>query len=226
MQSAEISEVEKFQDAAKTRKGAVFFSGFVCYNQYRTTPFSDKEEGGLIMELQDCVRNRRSIRRFTGQTVPQQVLEELVETAGWAPSWKNTQISRYIAVRNPAMRREIARRFAQFNAPIIESCDVLIAQTFVKARCGYERDGTFSTDREEGWQYYDCGIAAQTFCLAAHDRGLGTVILGIFDRPGLEEYLQVPPEQELMALIALGYPDQQPEPPRRKDVSVLLKTID
>ncbi len=63
-------------------------------------------------------------------------------------------------------------------------------------------------------------------CLAARDRGLGTVILGIFDRPALEEYLQVPPEQELMALIALGYPAQEPDPPRRKDVSVLLKTLE
>ena len=61
-----------------------------------------------------------------------------------------------------------------------------MAQTFVKDRCGYNRDGTFTTDREDGWQYYDCGIAAQTFCLAAHDMGLGTVIMGVFDRKRLQ----------------------------------------
>ena len=96
------------------------------------------------------------------------------------------------------------------------------AQTFVKNRCGYERDGSFTTDRQDGWQYYDCGIAAQTFCLAAHDMGLGTVIMGVFDRLRLQEYLQVPEDQELMALIAVGYPAQVGPAPKRKGVDVLL----
>ena len=80
----------------------------------------------------------------------------------------------------------------------------------MKGRSGFERDGSFSTDREAGWQYYDCGIACQTLCLAAHDLGLGTVVMGVFDRKGLEAYLQIPEDQELMALIALGYPDESP----------------
>ena len=92
----------------------------------------------------------------------------------------------------------------------------------MKGRSGFERDGSFSTDREAGWQYYDCGIAAQTFCLAAHDLGLGTVIMGVFDRKRLQEYLQVPEDQELMALIAVGYPDGGPLTARRKETSLLL----
>ena len=92
----------------------------------------------------------------------------------------------------------------------------------MKNRSGFERDGSFSTDREGGWQYYDCGIAAQTLCLAAHDLGLGTVIMGIFDRKGLEEFLQIPEDQELMALIAIGHPDGEAVAPKRKDVETLL----
>ena len=99
---------------------------------------------------------------------------------------------------------------------------MLIAQTFVKNRSGYERDGSFTTDREGGWQYFDCGVAAQTFCLAAHDLGLGTVIMGVFDRAEVEKSLNVPENQELMALIAVGYPDETPAAPRRKDVGTLL----
>ena len=108
------------------------------------------------------------------------------------------------------------------NPTIIRSAPLLVAQTFVKNRCGYERDGSFTTDREDGWQYYDCGIAAQTFCLAAHDLGLATVIMGVFDRKRLQEYLQVPEDQELMALIAVGYPAQVGGAPKRKGVDVLL----
>ncbi|MBU5434732.1 nitroreductase family protein [Pseudoflavonifractor sp. MSJ-37] len=174
------------------------------------------------MELQECIKTRRSIRKFTDEPIPRTLLEQAVALAAWAPSWKNTQISRYIAIEDPEMRKTICETYASFNARIIGGCKTLIAQTFVKGRSGFERDSSFSTDRDAGWQYYDCGIAAQTFCLAAHDLGLGTVIMGIFDRKGLESYLQIPEDQELMALIAVGYPAEEPTGPKRKDVETLL----
>lgn len=174
------------------------------------------------MELQDCIQSRRSVRSFRDERVSHEVLEHVISLAAWAPSWKNTQISRYIAIENPEVLHTICEQYASFNARIIQGCNVLIAQTFVKGRSGFERDGTFSTDRKDAWQYYDCGIAAQTFCLAAHDQGLGTVILGIFDRKGLEHYLQIPEDQELMSLIAVGYPSDIPTPPKRKEIESLL----
>lgn len=177
------------------------------------------------MDAQTCILTRRSVRKFTQEPVTHEELEKIVSLASFAPSWKNTQISRYIAIEDPAVRQEISDRFclSGTNNPfIIGSCPVLIAQTFVKARSGFERDGSYTTDREEGWQFYDCGIAAQTFCLAAHDLGLATVIMGVFDRKGLQEYLQIPEDQELMALIALGHPAEVGPAPKRKDVEVLL----
>jgi len=174
------------------------------------------------MELKQCILNRRSVRKFTDRPVPRAVLEQLIEQAAYAPSWKNTQISRYIAIEDPATLDVICQKFAPFNKHIISSCKTLIVQTFIRSRSGFERDGTYSTDRESGWQYYDCGIAAQTLCLAAHDAGLGTVIMGVFDRLGLQNYLQLPKDQEAMALIAIGYPAEQPSAPKRKDVQTLL----
>ncbi|NCE65335.1 nitroreductase [Pseudoflavonifractor sp. 524-17] len=174
------------------------------------------------MDLQTCIHTRRSIRTFTSDPVSRDTLEEAVSLAAWAPSWKNTQISRYLAIQDPEALHTICEQYAPFNARVIGGCHTLVAQTFVKNRSGFERDGSFSTDRERGWQYYDCGIAAQTFCLAAHALGLGTVILGIFDRKGLEQYLNLPEDQELMALIAVGYPAGTPAPPKRKDVETLL----
>ena len=177
------------------------------------------------MDAQTCILTRRSVRQFEQTPVSHEAIEQIVKLASYAPSWKNTQISRYIAIEDPAVQQDIIDRFCLSganNPAIIASAPVLIAQTFVKNRCGYERDGSFTTDRGEGWQYYDCGIAAQTFCLAAHDLGLATVIMGVFDRKGLQEYLQIPEEQELMALIALGYPAQIGPAPKRKEVDVLL----
>ena len=69
---------------------------------------------------------------------------------------------------------------------------------------------------------FDVGAACQTFCLAAHEAGLGTVIMGIWDEDGITELLDIPENQELAALIAIGYPDISPEAPKRKSVEDLL----
>ena len=177
------------------------------------------------MDAKTCILTRRSHRKFTDQPVSHAQIEEIVSLAAYAPSWKNTQISRYIAIESDQLKREIAERFClpgSNNPAIITNCPVLIAQTFVTHRCGFERDGTYTTDRGEGRQYYDCGIAAQTFCLAAHELGLATVIMGVFDRKKLQEFLQIPEDQELMALIALGHPADEPAAPKRKELDVLL----
>lgn len=60
------------------------------------------------MNSLECIRTRRSVRKFTEQKVPHELLEELVETARFAPSWKNTQIVRYIAVEDTALKARIA----------------------------------------------------------------------------------------------------------------------
>lgn len=174
------------------------------------------------MEIIKGIQTRRSVRKFQDKAVPHDVLEQVIAAAAYAPSWKNTQISRYIAIEGRETIDKLAEQYAPFNARTLSTAPLLIAQTCVTKRSGYERDGSFTTDRGAGWEMYDCGIAAQTFCLAAHEAGLGTVILGIFDRPALEKHLHVPEGQELVALIAVGYPDQEPAAPRRKAVSDLL----
>lgn len=175
------------------------------------------------MDMNTCIRTRRSVRHFLDKPVDHDLLEQVVATASYAPSWKNTQISRYIAIEDRNVLDTICRDFLpEHNANIVSGAPMLIAQTFVKARSGYERDGSFTTQRKDGWQYYDCGIAAQTFCLAAHQAGLGSVIMGIFPHEELGRFLQIPEDQELMALIALGWPDEAPPAPKRKDVDTLL----
>ena len=102
---------------------------------------------------------------------------------------------------------------------------MLIAVTFKKGRCGFERDGSFSTKKEDRWQMFDVGVACQTFCLAAHEAGLGTVIMGIFEEAKVKEVLQIPETESVSALIALGYPEEVPEAPKRKETELLLKIV-
>ncbi len=179
------------------------------------------------MTAKECIINRRSIRRFKPDAVDTQLLKGIVETASYAPSWKHTQITRYIAVEG-ALKDKIADEGTKMfpnNGNIIKNAPVLIAVTVVKGRSGYERDGSFSTDRGDGWQMYDAGVASQTFCLAAHEAGLGTVIMGIFDRPVVSSLLQLPEDRELVALIPIGYADEEPVAPRRKPVDELISFL-
>ena len=53
------------------------------------------------MNAKECLESRRSIRKYKADAIPVDVLNEIVETAKYAPSWKNTQISRYHVVTNP-----------------------------------------------------------------------------------------------------------------------------
>ena len=76
--------------------------------------------------------------------------------------------------------------------------------------------------RMEGFEMFDAGIAAQTFCLAAWERGVGTVITGYFDEEKITRLLNLPENQKVGCVIGLGYPDEEPAAPKRKSVEDLL----
>lgn len=176
------------------------------------------------MTVQECITGRRSIRKFKPDKIEHTLLSEIIATASFAPSWKNTQITRYIAVEGALKDKIAAEGTTPFpnNGAIIANAPMLIAVTVIKNRCGYERDGSFTTPRKDTWQMYDAGIASQTFCLAAYEKGVGSVILGIFDQAKIESLLQIPEDRELVALIPIGYPDEAPTAPKRKPVEDLL----
>ena len=176
------------------------------------------------MTVQECIKGRRSIRKFKPDKIEHELLSEIIETASFAPSWKNTQITRYIAVEGELKDKIAAEGTSPFpnNGTIIANAPMLIAVTVIKNRCGYERDGSFTTPRKDTWQMYDAGIASQTFCLAAYDKGVGSVILGIFDQAKIESLLQIPEDRELVALIPIGYPEEAPIAPKRTPVEDLL----
>lgn len=179
------------------------------------------------MTAKECITTRRSIRQFQDRPIDHALLEDLIETASYCPSWKHTQIVRYIALEGELKDKIAADCTTAYpkNGEIITAAPMLIAVTILKNRSGYERDGSFSTPKGDGWQMFDAGIAAQSFCLAAHEQGIGSVILGIFDEARAASYLELPQDRELVALIPIGYPAEEPAAPRRKPVSDLLSYL-
>lgn len=176
------------------------------------------------MNAVDCIKGRRSIRQFQSQPVAHSLIEEVIEAASYCPSWKHTQTVRYIAVEGELKDRigEECTSLYPNNGKIITAAPMLVAVTAIKGRCGYERDGSFTTHRGDSWQMFDAGAACEAFCLAAYAHNLGTVILGIFDEDKVVRFLDIPDDRELIALIPVGYPNEEPVAPKRKPVSELL----
>ena len=65
---------------------------------------------------------------------------------------------------------------------------------------------------------FDLGIAMQNLALAAYGLGLGSVHIGLFDAVQVAQILNVPPDMAVVEIMPLGYPDEDPRPPLRKEI--------
>ncbi len=178
------------------------------------------------MDFLSCVSSRRSIRKFKPDPIGHDVINRIIEAVSFSPSWKNTQTARYTFVESEALKSELADRCTVSfpnNGRIIKGAPAVIVLSSIRNRSGYDRDGSFTTSKGAGWEMFDAGIAAQTLCLAACNEGLGTVIMGIFDENEVASVIGLDSSRSVSALIAIGYPDEQPVMPKRKDTSDLIK---
>lgn len=95
------------------------------------------------MNARECIMGRRSIRSYTDQPIPHELIDEVVEAASYAPSWKHTQIVRYIAVEG-SLKAEVAKCTSGYagNGVIIDQAPMAVVVTIIKNRSGFERDGS------------------------------------------------------------------------------------
>ena len=180
------------------------------------------------MNTTDCIKTRRSIRNYKEEQIPQDVINEVIEIARFAPSWKNGQIARFYVVQSPDLKKKIAEECMMgfsFNTNTLTKAPALVVVAYVEKRSGFERDGSYTTSKEDRWEMFDAGIATQTFCLAAHEKGLGTCIMGIFDEEKVAEAIGLPEGQKVGAVLAIGYPADEPAAPARKEVEQLVQFL-
>jgi len=177
------------------------------------------------METLKCIETRRSVRKFTEKPIEKALVEKLIAMAQLAPTWKNSQTVRFTALSDRKMLDELCTALPSYNAAIVHSAPLLIAVSVVTGRSGFEKDGTPTTILGEAYTYFDCGAATQTFCLAANDCGIGTVILGIFDHEVLRTVFHIPATENLAALVACGYKNDEPLMPPRRPLNDVLRFI-
>ena len=177
------------------------------------------------MEALECIKSRRSVRKYSDQPVTREVLDKIFESVIYAPSWKNTQSVRYTVVDSPDLKEKIVEEavlgFA-LNQKTISRCPVLLIQSTINEKSGRSPDGSVDTSKGDTWAMYDAGISAQTLCLAATAHGLGTVIMGVFDEEKLAPLINLPENETVTGLIAIGYPAGENKMPPRKPASEIV----
>jgi len=192
------------------------------------------------MEINSAIRSRRSIRAFTGEAVSEAELRDLLEVSRWAPSWANTQSITTFVVSGTALEAikdgfhskvaSDAPRAFDITPPKPEWPPVYAGRTqrLRAARSALEtgRAGPGPADfygapvvlflavdetLQPEYAAFDGGLLAQTLGLAAHGRGLGTVIMAMaVGYPDvLRRVLPGSSGKRFIIGIALGHPDNE-----------------
>ncbi len=175
------------------------------------------------MEVLEAIKTRRSIRQYKTTPVDDKAIELVLEAARWAPSWTNTQCWRFIVVRDSNTKIELANTLSDNNPAIdaMKSVPVVIVASAELAKSGC-REGEPRTDKGGYWYMFDVALAMQNLVLAACSLGLGTVYVGSFDAKRVASILEVPQGFCVVSMTPLGYPDREPNPRPRKELSEII----
>jgi nitroreductase len=178
----------------------------------------------MIKEIED----RRSIRKYKDQPVPEDVLNDILESARLAPSGSNTQPWRFIVVRSKETREKLSR--ADHNQSWMLTAPVLIV-CVADPRCQMENDDgskAFSVNEESPEMSLkrvirDVSIAVEHMALEAVSQGLGTCWTGWYEQDGIRPVLNIPEDKYVCCVLTLGYPDEAPAPRPRKPMEELVR---
>jgi nitroreductase len=149
------------------------------------------------MDVYQAIASRKSVRSFLDREIPSEVISRLLGAARLAPSASNRQEWRFVVVRDPSLRRRLAT--AAMGQTHVGQAAVVLA-------CCAETDGHVMKCGQACYPI-DVAIAIDhlTLCAAAED--LGTCWIGAFREEEVKEILAIPAPIRVVALIALGYPE-------------------
>ena len=163
------------------------------------------------MDILELIKSRRSIRKYTAHPVDDSLVEKILESGRWAPSGLNNQPWRFAVITDAALRDRISSLTRY--AGVVKRAPVLIA-VFLAAADSYHRVKDIQ----------GIGACLQNMLLEAHSLGLGAVWLGeiIKSNKEVKEVLGLSSELELMAVVALGHPDEKPRQTKRRTLDELV----
>jgi nitroreductase len=180
------------------------------------------------MEIDACIRGRRSVRAFKSDHVAKELIDEVLEAGVWAPSGMNRQPWRFVVIEDrkligyisdetKLMIREMmptmGKQFETKEDIICYNAPVLI---FICAEVD---------DMWKEVSLLDSVLAAQNMFLKAHELGLGSCYMGFITylnkKPEVLRKAGVPEGCELMVPLILGHPKTKTAPGNRNAPKVL-----
>ncbi len=175
------------------------------------------------MNFLDLVNKRYSVRNYKTTPVPQEKVVRCIEAARLAPSACNSQPWKFIVADEPELVKELGKaafegllnfnHFA-FKAPVL----VLIVSQRQKMSAKFG-----SIVKRKNFSQMDIGIAAEHFCLAAAEEGLGTCMLGWFNERKVKKLLCIPRLKRVELIISVGFSDDEKNPHKnRKSMDEML----
>jgi nitroreductase len=199
------------------------------------------------MELIKTIEDRRSIRKFKDDKVPGELITKLIEAARLAPSGVNIQPARYVVIKSKEARaklNECTKLSFVVNAPVVIACCVdlqsmndtqirvkelidanAFADTTLESK-GKEEKISMDEAAIKAYLNLNVAIAIEHIALRAVDLGLGTCWVMMFNHEKAKKILNLEDKYEIVALLPVGYPDQDPKQrPRLPLNDLILKEI-
>ena len=181
------------------------------------------------MEFTDVVRQRRMVRNFADEAVPQEVVERILDLARRGPSAGFTQGQQFVVVTEPELQSQIAALcheesyVARGFDPFISKAPVLIIPCTSEAayhRRYQEPDKLRNDGNEIEWPvpywFMDVGCAVMILLLAVVNEGLAAAFAGAHDLNALRDLLGIPPDVTPVGVIPIGYPAEDKRSPSLK----------
>lgn len=174
------------------------------------------------MDILEQIKACRTVRKYKKDPVPDEDLQKVLEAARWAPSWANFQCWEYVAVKDPTIKAKVAEAFMKGNPiiPALTEAPVVLVACSVSQKSGHFK-GKAATNKGD-WFMFDVALSLENLILEAHSLGLGTAIVGAFDAPKVAQILELPQNISVVAITPLGYPEQIPPAPPRKELKEFI----
>lgn len=188
--------------------------------------FSCNEEQAAVSQdspsFKEVITTRRSIRNYDAtKSISEAEVRTLLSAIQEAPSWANQQPSKYYVAMSPE-KVDAVRELIGMNKDRTAGAPVFIVSTFERGKSGFFR-GEATNEVGEGWGAYDNGLSNGYLVLQARAMGFDTLIMGMRDSDGLRQLFNIPSDETVMAVIALGYRAEDPKRSERRQFDDFVK---
>lgn len=170
----------------------------------------------------EVLKSRRSIRSYDpSKKISEAEVRTLLTAAQEAPSWANQQPTKYyVAISQEKL--EAVQNLVGGNKDRIKDAPVLIVSTYERGKSGFFQ-GNPSNEVGDGWGAYDNGLSNCYLVLQARAMGFDTLIMGMRDADQLRQLFNIPENETVMAVIALGYRNGEPRHPNHRKLDDIVK---